>query len=60
MTRRTDWDTNLIFPNLIYQLLMLQKEVPLLPGDEEPIGRALPIYGLAADTSGQRGRRRLN
>ena len=60
MTRRTDWDTNLIFPNLIYQLLMLQKEVPLLPGDEEPIGRGLPIYGLAGDTSGPRGRRRLN
>ena len=59
MTRKTDWDTNLIFPNLIYQLLMLQREVPLLPGDEEPIGRGLPIQGLAGDTSGPRGRRRL-
>ncbi|KAF2554949.1 hypothetical protein F2Q68_00017162 [Brassica cretica] len=39
MTRVTDLDTSLIFPNLIYQLLVLQKEVPLLPGDEEPIGR---------------------
>ncbi|KAF3574676.1 hypothetical protein F2Q69_00060561 [Brassica cretica] len=27
-------------------LLMLQKEIPLLPGDEEPIGRGLPIFGL--------------
>ncbi|KAF2548608.1 hypothetical protein F2Q70_00021601 [Brassica cretica] len=60
MTRKTDWDTNLIFPNLIYQLLMLQKEVPLLPGDEEPIGRGLPINGLAGETSGPRGRRRLS
>ena len=60
MTRLTDSDTNLIFPNLIYQLLVLQKEVPLLPRDEEPIGRGLPIYGVASDTSGPRGRRRLN
>ncbi|KAG2251946.1 hypothetical protein Bca52824_082082 [Brassica carinata] len=37
MTRKTDWDTNIIFPNLIYQLLMLQREVLLLPGDEEPL-----------------------
>ncbi|KAF3590607.1 hypothetical protein DY000_02021256 [Brassica cretica] len=59
MTRKTDWDTNLIFPNLIYQLLMLQREVPLLPGDEEPIGRGLPIQGLSGDTSGPRGHRRL-
>ncbi|KAF3569554.1 hypothetical protein DY000_02013661 [Brassica cretica] len=34
-------------------------EVPLLPGDEEPIGRGLPIYGLGSDGSGPRGRRRL-
>ncbi|KAF2565293.1 hypothetical protein F2Q68_00027832 [Brassica cretica] len=54
-----DLETSLIFPNLIYQLLVLQKEVPLLPGDEEPIGRGLPIYGVASDTSGPRGRRRL-
>jgi len=54
VTRKTDWDTNLIFPNLIYQLLMLQVLV-----DEEPIGRGLPIYGFADDTTGARGRRRL-
>ncbi|KAF2544838.1 hypothetical protein F2Q70_00021354 [Brassica cretica] len=59
MTHKTNWDTNLIFPNLIYQLLMLHNEVPLLPGDEEPIGRGLPIYGLAGDTSGPRGHSRL-
>ncbi|KAF2567978.1 hypothetical protein F2Q68_00026056 [Brassica cretica] len=59
MTRKTDWETNLIFPNLIYQLLMLQREVPLLPRDEEPIGRGLRIYGFAGDTSGPKGRRRL-
>ncbi|CDY45935.1 BnaC06g10040D [Brassica napus] len=46
MCRKTEWETNLVFPNLIYQLLMLQKEIPLLPGDEEPIGRGLPIFGL--------------
>ncbi|CAN7008665.1 unnamed protein product [Brassica oleracea var. botrytis] len=60
MTRLTDSDTNLVFPNLIYQLLMLQHEVPLLPGDEEAIGREFPIHGFAGDTSGPRGRRRLN
>ncbi|CAN6804370.1 unnamed protein product [Brassica oleracea] len=59
MTRVTDLDTSLIFPNLIYQLLVLQKEVPLLPGDEEPIGRGLPIYDSGSDGSGPRGRRRL-
>ncbi|KAL0751264.1 hypothetical protein Bca101_033267 [Brassica carinata] len=59
VTRKTDWDTNLIFPNLIYQLLMLQKDVPFLPGDEEPIGRGLPMYGFADDITGARGRRRL-
>ncbi|CAN6824529.1 unnamed protein product [Brassica oleracea] len=60
MTRLTNSDTNLVFPNLIYQLLMLQHEVPLLPGDEEAIGRGFPIHGFAGDTSGPRGRRRLN
>ncbi|KAF2577991.1 hypothetical protein F2Q70_00009998 [Brassica cretica] len=60
MCRKTECETNLVFPNLIYQLLILQKEIPLLPGDEEPIGRGLPIFGLTGDTSGPRGRRRLN
>ena len=60
MTRLTDSDTNFVFPNLIYQLLVLQHEVPLLPGDEEAIERGLPIHGFADDTSGRRGRRRLN
>ena len=59
LTRVTDLDTSLIFPNLIYQLLVLQKEVPLLPGDEEPIERGLPIYDSGSDGSGPRGRRRL-
>ena len=59
MARVTDLETGLIFPILIYQLLVLQKEVPLLPGDEEPIGRGLPIYGSGSDGSGPRGRRRL-
>ncbi|CAN7126329.1 unnamed protein product, partial [Brassica rapa subsp. narinosa] len=62
MTRITDLETSLIFPNLIYQLLVLQREVPLLPGDEEPIGRGLPIYdseGERSEGSGPRGRRWL-
>ena len=62
MARVTDLETGLIFPNLIYQLLVLQKEVPLLPGDEESIGRGLPIYGSESgrnEGSGLRGRRRL-
>lgn len=54
-----DWRTDLIFPNLIYQLLMLQREVPLLPGDEEPIGGDLRIYGTGGDSSGPRGPIRL-
>lgn len=45
MVRRSDWCTDLIFPNLIYQLLMMQKEVPILPGDEGLIGRGVPIFG---------------
>ena len=62
MARITDLETSLIFLNLIYQLLVLQKEVPLLPGDEEPIGRGLPIYdseGEGSEGSGPRGRRWL-
>ncbi|KAL0796119.1 hypothetical protein Bca101_067496 [Brassica carinata] len=59
MTHKTVWRTELIFPNLIYQILMLQSEVPLLPGDEELIGGGLRIYGTAVDSSGPRGRRRL-
>ncbi|KAF3497751.1 hypothetical protein DY000_02054310 [Brassica cretica] len=59
MTRLTDLVASLIFPNLIYLLLVLQKEVPLLPGDEEPIGRGIPIFDSGSDGSGPRGRRRL-
>ncbi|KAF3591586.1 hypothetical protein DY000_02024755 [Brassica cretica] len=59
MTRVRDLETSLIFPNLIYQLLVLQKEVPLLPGDEDPIGKGIPIYDSRSDGSGPRGRRRL-
>ncbi|KAF3591583.1 hypothetical protein DY000_02024756 [Brassica cretica] len=35
------------------------KEVPLLPGDEDPIGKGIPIYDSGSDGSGPRGRRRL-
>ena len=59
MTRVRDLETSLIFPNLIYQLLVLQKEAPLLPGDEDPIGKGIPIYDSGSDGSGPRGRRRL-
>ena len=59
MARVRDLDTNLVFPNLIYQLLMLQREIPLLPGDEDLIGKGIPICELRSDGSGPRGRRRL-
>ena len=62
MARVTDLDTSLIFPNLIYQLFVLQREVPLLPRDEESIGRGLPIYDSeseGSEGSGPRGRRWL-
>ncbi|KAG2283873.1 hypothetical protein Bca52824_055093 [Brassica carinata] len=62
MARVTDLDTSLIFPNLIYQLLVLQRQVPLLPGDEDPIGRGLAIYDSEhewSEGSGPKGRRRL-
>ncbi|XP_013709420.1 uncharacterized protein LOC106413133 [Brassica napus] len=59
MTRVRDLETSLIFPNLIYQFLVLQKEVPLLPGDEDLIGKGIPIYDSGSDGSGPRGRRRL-
>ncbi|KAF3609113.1 hypothetical protein DY000_02045427 [Brassica cretica] len=59
MTRVRDVEKNLIFPNLIYQLLVLQREVPLLSGDEDLIGKGIPICDSVSDGSGPRGRRRL-
>ncbi|KAJ4910297.1 Uncharacterized protein Rs2_04918 [Raphanus sativus] len=44
LARGADWQTDTIFPNLIYQFLMMQREIPSLPGDERLIGGALPIY----------------
>ncbi|KAL0863085.1 hypothetical protein Bca101_042203 [Brassica carinata] len=60
MTRSSDPKLSIIFPNLIYQLLVLQKEIPLLPVDEDPIGKGVPIYGFTGDTSGRRTRRQMN
>ncbi|KAF3516324.1 hypothetical protein DY000_02061313 [Brassica cretica] len=38
-----------------FQALYCVCELNWLPGDEEAIGRGLPIYGFADDTSGPRG-----
>ncbi|KAL0770316.1 hypothetical protein Bca101_035467 [Brassica carinata] len=43
-----------------FQALYRVCELNWLPGDEEAIGREFPIHGFAGDTSGPRGRRRLN
>lgn len=49
MVRVTDSDTSLIFPNLIFQVLTLQHEVPKLLGDEEAIGSGVRIYSCSHD-----------
>ncbi|KAL0844676.1 hypothetical protein Bca101_017922 [Brassica carinata] len=55
MARNSDWSTDLIFPNLIYQILMFQREIPMLPGDEELIGSCIRIHGTSGESSGTRG-----
>ena len=54
----SDADTKITLPNLIYQTLILQRNITALPGDEPLIGNPLCINGAEVDTHIRRGRRR--
>lgn len=43
MSRQYDQDRKIICPNLIYQVLILQKEILVLLGHGEPISEAVRI-----------------
>ncbi|KAG2266506.1 hypothetical protein Bca52824_073585 [Brassica carinata] len=61
MARDSDADKKIILPNLIYQTLILQREITALQGDEPLIGHPQWINGVEADSSIRRGRRgRIN
>ncbi|KAF2563688.1 hypothetical protein F2Q70_00016752 [Brassica cretica] len=57
MSRSCDVDTKITLPNLIYQTLILQRDITALPGDEPLIGSPLWINGDEVDTDIRRGRR---
>ncbi|KAG5378438.1 hypothetical protein IGI04_026280 [Brassica rapa subsp. trilocularis] len=58
ISRSSDADTKITLPNLIYQTLILQRNITALPGDEPLIGNPLCINGAEVDTHIQRGKRR--
>ena len=61
MARESDADKKIIFPNLNYQTLILQREITALTGDEPLIGHPQWINGVEAESSTRRGRRgRIN
>ncbi|KAF2550363.1 hypothetical protein F2Q68_00033981 [Brassica cretica] len=61
MARDSDADKKIILPNLIYQTLILQREITALQGDEPLIGHPQWINGVEADSSIRRGRKgRIN
>ncbi|KAF3511780.1 hypothetical protein F2Q69_00006367 [Brassica cretica] len=60
MARESDADKKIILPNLIYQTLILQREITALPGDEPLIGRPPWINGAKADSCGGQNRSRWN
>ncbi|WZZ44601.1 hypothetical protein YC2023_040860 [Brassica napus] len=60
MARESDADKKIILPNLIYQTLILQREITSLPGDEPLIGRPQWINGAKADSCWGQNRSRRN